>query len=217
MIRTCVFIISLLSVLSGFAAAGQDIEQRTYAGLRLGVNLVRPLMVFPVPSRFGMEVVADYNITPKYFAVAEGGFSGRWLDEPAYRLRENGIFFRAGADRNFYNRANDVISLGARAGFSAYNREAPFIRIDDGYWGAHTGSLSTTTFFRQWAEVTIGLKTELFSNVFLGWNMRGKVLLFDSGDRHLGNRYIPGFGSGTGIAAAGFDFYIYYRIPFKFL
>jgi hypothetical protein len=41
-----------------------------------------------------MEVVADYNITPKYFAVAEGGFSGRWLDEPAYPVKGEWYVFQ---------------------------------------------------------------------------------------------------------------------------
>jgi hypothetical protein len=36
--------------------------------------------------------------------------------------------------------------------------------------------------------------------------MRGKVLLFDSGDRHLGNRYIPGFGAARATPPPGLIF-----------
>ncbi len=185
-------------------------------GLRIGFNLVRSMMVFAEPSRFGLEAVADYNLGPDWFAAAEGGFSRRFIEEPDYRLNENGFFLRFGADRNFHNHLNEVIGLGARLGFSLYNRGAPFLEVEENYWGDFSGSLPAETFFRQWAEVVLTLKTEIFSNVFLGWSLRGKVLLFGSGDRHMDDRYIPGFGSSNVNSTAGFDFYIYYRIPLKF-
>lgn len=182
-------------------------------GLRIGFNLVRPLMVFPFPSRYGFESVADLNISPDYFAVAEGGFSRRNLDEPDYHLTERGMFLRIGADRSLYNHLNDVIALGARLGFSVYSREASHIIGRDPYWGSFTGSLPADTFFSQWAEVVLVLKTEVFTNFFLGWNLRGKVLLAGRHDRHMEDRYVPGFGEGTTNSIAGFDFYMYYRIP----
>jgi hypothetical protein len=217
------YIISLLLILPGVPVMAQNnsygadadlqFETPVETGLRIGFNLVRPLIVFPVPSRFGIEAVADYNIGPDYFAVAEGGFSGRDLNEPTYHLQERGMFFRIGADRNFYNHFNDVIGVGVRLGASIYNRGAPLINVEEGYWGDYSGTLATNTFFRQWAEVVFVIKTEIFSNFFLGWNLRGKILLIDGGDKYLDNRYIPGFGAGTSGSAAGFDFYIYYRIP----
>jgi hypothetical protein len=182
-------------------------------GLRIGVNIVRPLMVFPAPSRFGIEAVADYNFSQNYFAVAEGGVSRRSLDEPGYNLIERGVFFRIGADRPLYTYYNDVIAIGGRLGFSTFNRKAPHIIGYDPYWGSFTGSLPVETFFSHWAEVVLALKTEVFTNFFLGWNIRGKMLLAGRNDRHLEERYIPGFGEGNTNTIAGFDFYIYYRIP----
>ena len=184
-------------------------------GLRLGMNLVRPLLSIPEPSGFGMEAVADINFGENYFAVAEGGFSFRDLDKPGYRLREEGVFLRAGADNNFYGEFDDVIALGARIGISAYERSAPFVNVEPDYWGEYSGQLNKEFFIRQWAEVVIVLKTEIFRNVFLGWNIRGKLLLFDKGDENVNERYIPGFGTGTTKSVAGFDFYLYYRFPFR--
>lgn len=183
--------------------------------LRIGLNLIRPAMVFVEPSKFGFEAVADYNLDHEYFAVAEGGFSRRYLDEPTYHLQENGIFIRIGADRNFYHYQNDVIAVGARLGASVYERKAPFISAEGGYWDDYRESLGSDTFFRQWAEVVVTLKTEIFSNIFLGWTLRGKLLLFDKKDRYMQDRYIPGFGEGAVNSKAGFDFYIYYRFPLK--
>ena len=183
------------------------------SGLRIGVNLSRPLWTFAEPARFGLEAVADFNMGPEYFVVAESGFSMRDLDRPDYQLKERGMFLRLGADRNFYKEFNDVVGVGARLGFSLFSRAAPFISVEHGYWGDYTGSLPDDTFFKQWLEVLVVLKTEVFSNVFMGWNLRGKLLLFDKGDKYMSERYIPGFGRGTVNSAAGFDFYIYYRIP----
>jgi len=183
--------------------------------LRIGINVVRPLFMIAEPSRFGMEAVADVNFGEKYFAVAEGGFSFRDLSRPEYRLSEEGVFFRFGADNNFYNQLDDVIALGVRIGFSVFDRSAPVISVEPDYWGEFSGSLENQLFIRQWAEAVIVLKTEVFRNVFMGWNIRGKLLLFDRGDENLNERYIPGFGSGTTKSAVGFDFYIYYRLPLR--
>lgn len=182
-------------------------------GIRIGVNVSRPVWTFAEPARFGLEGVADFNMGPEYFVVAESGFSMRNLDEPEYQLKERGLFLRFGADRNFYKEFNDVVGVGARLGFSLFSRTAPFISVESGYWENYTGSLPKDTFFRQWLEVVLVLKTEVFSNIFMGWNLRGKLLLFDKGDKYMNERYIPGFGMGTVNSTAGFDFYIYYRIP----
>jgi hypothetical protein len=182
-------------------------------GLRIGVNIVRPLLIFPVPSRFGIEGVADFNIRQDLFAVAEAGVSRRNLDEPGYNLIERGVFLRIGADRALYSYHNDVIAIGGRLAFSTFSRKAPHIIGHDSYWGSFTGSLPAETFFSNWAEVVLVLKTEVFTNFFLGWNIRGKVHLAGKDDRHLEERYIPGFGEGNSNVIAGFDFYIYFRIP----
>lgn len=185
------------------------------AGIRFGFNLARPFLSALDPSTFELEAVADMNLGPKYFAVAEAGLARRNLKEPTYHLRENGIFIRMGADNNFYRQFNDVIAVGARLGFSLYDRAAPSIIADGDYWGEYSGSLSQDTFFKQWAEVVFVLKTEIFRNVYLGWNLRGKVLLFGREDRHMQERYIPGFGIGETNSNLGFDFYIYYRFPVR--
>ncbi len=221
--RIFLYIISLLAIFLILPVkaqespdAGEDMpppEVVLDPGLRIGLNLVRPLMVFPLPSRFGIESVLDYNISPEYFVVAEAGVSRRSLNEPSYKLIERGAFMRIGADRNLYNHYNDVIAIGARLGFSLYERGAPRIFGEDPYWGSITGSLPPSVFFRQWAEVVLVLKTEIFTNILLGWNMRGKLLLPGRDDSHMAEFYIPGFGESSVNATAGFDFYIYYRIP----
>jgi hypothetical protein len=192
---------------------GLEADTLMQPGLRISVNIVRPLIMFPIPSRFGIEAVADFNINQDLFAVAEAGVSRRNLDEPGYNLIERGVFFRIGADRALYTYHNDVIAIGGRLAFSTFNRKAPHITGHDSYWGSFTGSLPAETFFSHWAEVVLVLKTEVFTNFFLGWNIRGKVLLAGRNDRHLEERYIPGFGEGNANVIPGFDFYISFRIP----
>lgn len=210
----------LLVALEGAAAEPDDTlsvraGESHVTGLRFGFNLSRPLWRFAEPARMGFEAVGDFNIGPEYFGVAEAGFSFRDLDEPDYQLRERGVFLRAGGDRGLYRYNGDLIAVGARLGVAAWERAAPGIIVEPGYWGDYTGSLESEFFIRQWAEVVLALKTELFSNIFIGWNIRGKLLLFDRGDRHMNERYIPGFGAGETGSTLGFDFYIYYRFPLR--
>jgi hypothetical protein len=214
MIRISGFIISLVMFLVATPVRAQA-DAIPSRGLRIGVNLSRPLMIYLEPSIFSMEAMADYNLGPAYFAVAEAGYAFRELDRPDYHLKERGFFMRLGADKNFYSEFNDVVALGARLGFSSFDRSVPFISVDENYWGGYTGSLGGESFFSQWAEVVIVLKTEIFRNIFLGWNLRGKIMLFSPEDKNMNERYIPGFGAGDANSAASFDFYIYYRFPLK--
>ncbi len=189
------------------------IPEDYFPGLRIGVNISKPLWTYAEPSRFGMEAMADFNIDHEYFAVAEAGFSMRDLEEPGYQLKEWGMYLRVGGDRNFYRQFNDVIGVGARLGFALYDREASLVTVEPDYWGEYRGELAGDTFFRQWAEVLVVLKTEIFTNVYLGWNLRGKLLFFDKGDKYMEERYIPGFGLATTRSTGGFDFYLSYRFP----
>ncbi len=215
------FIISLLLLLAvPFGLAGAPDEDplelpgtEYTPGLRFGFNVSRPLWTFAEPARMGFEIVSDFSLGPEYFGVAEAGYSMRDLDEPSYRLKENGLFLRAGGDRGLYRHNDDLIAVGVRAGVALWERDAPMIFVEQGYWGDYTGSVDSELFIRQWAEVVLALKAELFSNVFIGWNLRGKLLLFDRGDSHMNERYIPGFGVAETSSTLGFDFYLYYRFP----
>ncbi len=184
-----------------------------FPGIRIGVNIVRPLMVFPVSSRFGIEGVADFNLGTEYFAVVEGGYSKREYNEPDFNIRESGLFLRLGADKNYYTHFNDVVGLGVRLGFSVFDRKAPFAYVESGYWSDYSGHISSEIFFSQWAEVVAVLKTEVFPNIYMGWNIRGRLLLYNPSDKYVKDRYIPGFGPGDTNSSIGFDFYLYYRIP----
>lgn len=224
MTRISGFIISavllLLTALEGVAGVPDDSGSDTPGavhtpGLRFGLNVSRPLWRFVEPARMGFEAVGDFSIGPEYFGVAEAGYSLRDLDEPAYRLKERGVFLRIGGDKGLYRDNDDLIAVGARLGVAAWERAAPRITVEPGYWGEYAGTLESDIFIRQWAEVVLVLKTELFSNVFIGWNIRGKLLLFDRGDRHMSERYIPGFGAGETGSTFGFDFYIYYRFSLR--
>ncbi|TVR70892.1 MAG: hypothetical protein EA408_10480 [Marinilabiliales bacterium] len=186
----------------------------SYDGLRLGLNLSLPLWQFVVPDIYGAELVGDFKVGPGYFGVAEAGYSVRNLDEPSYRLEEKGLFLRIGGDRSFYQYNNDIIGAGARLGFSVRDRSASDIFVEQEYWGDYSGVIDSGLSFRQWAEVVLVIKAELSRNLFLGWNLRGKVLLFDRGDSHMSDVFIPGFGAGDRKSTLGFDFYIYYRFGF---
>ncbi len=223
MIRISGFTISLLLlILTGPAVSAQvhddpasGIEDdRYYDGLRLGLNLSLPLWQFVVPEIYGAELVGDFKVGPEYFGVAEAGYSVRKLDEPSYRLHEKGVYLRIGGDKSFYKYNNDIFGVGARLGFSLRDRSAADIFVEQDYWGDYSGALDSGLSFRQWAEVVLVIKAELSSNLFLGWNLRGKVLLFDRGDSHMADRFIPGFGAGDTKSTVGFDFYIYYRFGF---
>ncbi|GAA3582562.1 DUF6048 family protein [Snuella lapsa] len=66
-----------------------------------------------------------------------------------------------------------------------------------------------------WAELILGIKAELFNNLYLGLNVQLKMSVTETVPNNFENIYIPGFhktydSSGIGV---GYGYTISYRIP----
>ncbi len=66
----------------------------------------------------------------------------------------------------------------------------------------------------QWAEFVAGVKAELFSNFYLGFNFRINYLIANKEPSEFANLYIPGFNKKyEGNFGVGFNYTISYFIP----
>ncbi len=183
-------------------------------GLRIGFDLSSAAILAIEGEGVETAVTADMNITERFFAVADAGYINSVKTGPGYDLSLNAIYMRAGADYNFYRQNNDVVAAGVRYGFSTFSRETTSFMVEEGYWGNYTGTVPERTLGSHWLEAVFSLKTELFSNVFIGWSLRGKVLLSKKDGADMQEWHIPGYGMSNKSSTGGFNFYIFYRIPF---
>ena len=105
--------------------------------------------------------------------------------------------------------------LGFRYCDSRYERAIDNLIIEDDFWGDYTFDIPSMDINASWIEGVIGLKTEIFKNLFFGWTIRCEILVSNKNDPVMDLLYIPGYGKKNTMIGGGFTYSILYRFPFK--
>ncbi|MGG5578355.1 DUF6048 family protein [Myroides sp. C15-4] len=190
-------------------------------GLRVGADLFRITRSFYDKTYNGFEVVGDYRLTKKLFAVAELGHDKLEKTESTYGFTTNGTYLRIGVDYNLHENwmdREDMIYVGARYGFATFSQnldwykpystsdyfDNPAIPINKKYSGLSA----------HWVEFVAGVKTRVFNNVFMGFSLRLTGLITQKQPDDFENLFIPGFNRKySGAIGVGFNYSVSYFIP----
>jgi hypothetical protein len=187
--------------------------------LTLGIDIVSPLRNNYYTDRYGYEASADYFLKNEFYAVAEGGWGGSKVNYPDLKYTTTNTFFRAGFTKCILARDRpkdwDMMFFGLRVAYTDINRSAADFVITDSLWGNVHGTRSGISFKAFWAELTGGMRVEVFKGLFAGWNMRGKFMMNSKSFRNDAPLYIAGFGRGDKGAVFDFNLYISYGIRWK--
>lgn len=198
-------------------------------GLRLGVDLSRPTISFFEEEYTGIEFVGDYRLSLKYYLAAELGNEKRTSQEDVYNFTTSGSYIKVGFDYNTYANwygEQNMIYAGARVAFSTFNHTINNSQIfnsnrywsPDGFAQSGNGPIELENRNEIWLEAVLGIKAELFANIYLGASVRLGVIVSDPkvDDGEFGNLFIPGFNKVTdnSIFGIGYNFSISYFLPF---
>ncbi|MFB6455446.1 DUF6048 family protein [Chitinophaga sp. Hz27] len=188
-------------------------------GLRVGVDLGRIVNNIYYPYRQEYTVVADLRLNTRWYIALEGGYGNTPHTDTNYTYKGNGMYATVGFDYNFLKRQfpkeGNMFFGGLRYGFSHFNYQVPSYTIHAPYWGDQlSGSFPKTNANAHWVELVIGLKTEVLKNLYLGWNLRERILLNTVKTDNFTPLAIPGFGSGDKRAVLDMQYTISYVIPF---
>ena len=193
-------------------------------GVRVGVDLYRLARGLYDKNYKGIELVGDYRLTKNYYAAAELGSENKITDDDRLNSTTKGTYIKVGFDYNAYKNWLDmenIISIGLRGGFSAFNQELNSYKIynSNPYWGEMPRVISGEKFnglTAGWIEVVAGLKVKVYNNIFVGFSLRMNTLIFDKKPSdNFENLYIPGFNrTYDGNFGAGLNYTISYFIPF---
>lgn len=202
------------------------IHKQAY-GLRIGVDLSRPTISFFEEEYTGLEFVGDYRLSQKYFAAAEIGNEKRSRQEDLYNFTASGSYIKLGIDYNTYANwygEQNLIYVGGRYAFSTFSQTINDYQIfnTNRYWNPDSfaeganGSQEFTGLSAHWLEFVLGVKAELFANIYLGGSIRMGILVANNDPDNFKNLFIPGFnkvtdGSSFGV---GYNFSISYFLPF---
>ena len=207
------------------AAIDSVAYKQTY-GLRVGVDLSRPLRGFLTEGYSGLELVGDYRLSFKLYLAGELGNEQRTKQEDLYNFNTSGSYIKLGVDFNTYDNwygEQNMIYFGGRYAFSTFSQTLNNYQIFDSnrYWspdGFAEGSSEPIKFEglnASWLELVAGIKAELFARIYLSSSVRLGFLLTNKDPENFKNLFIPGFNRVTDGArfGVGYNFTLSYLIP----
>ncbi len=194
-------------------------------GLRLGADVSKLARTFLDDNYTGFEVMGDYRLTKRIYIAGEIGNEERTLENEVFNNTSKGSYFKGGVDINFYKNWLDMenmIYAGFRVGASTYSQTLNNYKVYDinnQYWNSELFSVEDGTEFKGltaiWGEIQVGLKAELFNNLFAGVNVQLKFLVSETKPNNYDNLFIPGFNRtyDSGAIGGGFGFNLSYLVP----
>ena len=192
-------------------------------GLRLGADLGKLARTFIDEDFTGFEITGDYRLTKKLYLAGELGTEERTIRTDFLDVTATGSYFKAGVDYNSYQNWLDMqnmIYFGFRAGVSSFSQTLNTYTVynTNQYWPTQFSleePIEVKGLTAIWAELIVGIKAELFSNLFLGLNVQIKRLVSEDIPDGFENLYIPGFNRtfDSGRFGIGFGYNLSYLIP----
>ena len=191
-------------------------------GLRLGGDLNKLVRSFVDDDFKGFEINADYRLTKNLYVAGELGTEEKISETDYLNTTTTGSYFKAGVDYNVYDNwfgMENMIYGGLRVGLASFKQEINSYKIysTNQYWEPFTSSDSEefSGLSAIWAELIVGIKAEVFNNLYLGINAQLKTLLSDDKPDNFENIHIPGFNKtyDSGRIGVGFGYNISYLIP----
>ena len=200
-----------------------SVNQKQKYGLRIGFD-INKLVNSSINSNYdGFELNADYRISNKLYIASEIGFIDNTEDEEYLNFTTKGTYIKSGIDYNMYTNWLDMqnmIFAGFRIGYSDFDQTINNYTIYDTnnqIWGQSfiNTPIKNEDLSSLWVELIIGVKAEIFNNLFLGFNLEVKKMINSEIKNNIQNMYVPGFnktfeGSSFGV---GFGYKLSYLIP----
>ena len=232
--RTIKYFISLsLVLLISFSTIAQSESETTELvtdslrfkkkyGLRVGLDLSKPIRSFFDDEYSGFELVADYRITKDLYIAGEFGIEEKDVVTDYLDVTSSGSYFKVGVDYNLYGNwldMDNMIYSGLRVGASTFKqtRNSYTVYQTNQYWDPYTDNTSKefSGLSAIWTEVIIGIKAEMLNNLFMGLNIQFKYMLSQDEPNEFENLYVPGYNRtyDSGAFGFGYAYTITYRIP----
>ncbi|CAM4194185.1 DUF6048 family protein [Gillisia limnaea] len=225
-IRIFLFTISILFFFSTNDICAQtatdSIQFKEKYGLRLGIDLSKPLRTLLDDDYSGLEILGDYRVYKNYYAAAEIGNEKMDYSEDNLSVTSNGSYIKFGVDYNAYENwagMENMIFVGLRYGFATFSQTLNEYAIytDTQFFPPNIvqGPFETSGLTASWVELMVGMKVELFNNIFLGANLQLKRRVTQSTPTNFDNLTIPGFNRtyDDSTFGVGYGYTISYLIP----
>ena len=193
-------------------------------GLRLGADIGKLARSFLDDDYTGFEIIGDFRLTQKLYIAGEIGVEEKSTITDYMDITTSGSYLKAGIDYNMYENwlnMDNMIFAGFRVGASSFSHElnSATIYTTNQYWSPQLTSTEKLEFnglTAFWAEILLGIKAEIFNNLYMGLNVQLKVLASETDLDNFGNVYIPGYHKNydSSPIGVGYSYTLSYRIPY---
>ena len=219
------FFISLFTVFFVNISHGNvDLKNDTIEkfGIRAGIDLNKIIRSASNSNYTGLSINGDIRIKKSLYIFSEIGNEEKKINSDYLNSTVKGTYLKVGANFKLNNdiKTENLFYSGLILGFSNFNQSIDNYTIyntNSTYWGESyiDESLSLSNLNAVWFEIVFGLKTEIFNNLFLGFELQLKNVLKQKNSQGITNFYIPGFNRtyDSSDFGAGFSYTISYLIP----
>ena len=219
------FFISLFTVFFVNISHGNvDLKNDTIEkfGIRAGVDLNKIIRSASNSNYTGLSINGDIRIKKSLYIFSEIGNEEKKINSDYLNSTVKGTYLKGGVNFKLNNdiKTENLFYSGLILGFSNFNQSIDNYTIyntNSTYWGESyiDESLSLSNLNAVWFEIVFGLKTEIFNNLFLGFELQLKNVLKQKNSQGITNFYIPGFNRtyDSSDFGAGFSYTISYLIP----
>jgi len=208
------------------ASVQDSVVPREPYGLRIGYDLAKTWRSQTKEGYTGNEFSADLRIGGFRYLAVEVGREKITLMEDRYVWTPSGSYLKAGLDVNFYDNwfgMNNMIFGGFRLARAHYEVKTESMMWYDSnrYWHPDQYAIATEIpgpvrgLKSHWVEAVVGIKAELFKNVYLGGSLRLGYLVSAPKSINAPNHWIPGFNTVTDEARFGssYQYQLSYLVP----
>tara|TARA_B000000532_G_scaffold239354_1_gene228786 strand:+ start:296 stop:976 length:681 start_codon:yes stop_codon:yes gene_type:complete len=191
-------------------------------GIRAGIDLNKIIRSASNSNYTGLSINGDIRIKKSLYIFSEIGNEEKKINSDYLNSTVKGTYLKVGANFKLNNdiKTENLFYSGLILGFSNFNQSIDNYTIyntNSTYWGESyiDESLSLSNLNAVWFEIVFGLKTEIFNNLFLGFELQLKNVLKQKNSQGITNFYIPGFNRtyDSSDFGAGFSYTISYLIP----
>jgi len=191
-------------------------------GIRVGVDLSKLARTAFEEGYTGFEVSGDLRFSERFYAAAELGNETRDWNEDNLTATTKGSFIKLGADFNAYKNwlgMENIVSVGLRYGLASFSQELTGYNVNTTNTTFPTEFVTINQEFSgltaSWVELQVGIKTEIFNNLYLGINLQLKRQISEDKPDGFDNLIIPGFNRTYDFSdfGAGYGYTISYLIP----
>lgn len=188
---------------------------RKPTGLRVGTDLIAIGKTIGQAPLQSWEISADIDLG-RYYPIFE---AGKWSREATLTnglYNNEGNYFRLGVDVNFLLKDKDknMFFIGMRYGRAQYSERVSYT-VTPELFPASQLATSNPDATAGWIELTSGLRVKVWRGFWMGYTGRMKFLPHTKDTPGFDSYDIPGFGLPFKGLYWGFNYQVFWGIPFR--